>query len=243
MRIGIGGIGIGVAPVVAPAPPEEPGETPSSNLWPQENFDSADGLTLGGWTVSNGVATSPHTFGALIGTATATLATGRHRCEADLDGNPEGATLEVRAGGAVALTSTAASGTVSNEFNIGAVGSQDIVLRGGDGDEEIGGIRLTALRVTRVAPTITSLGTISGSTASPLSHSLLANATVTWSIRTAAQNPASIDHASFEIDGNKLEWLGGSLETAPAGGEYAVVVRATDGSGLYAEQTITVTVA
>ena len=99
------------------------------------------------------------------------------------------------------------------------------------------------------APTITSGNTANNVENTVLAHALTANEGVTWSIRTAVQNGASVDHDKFELSGSTLRWASNGTkdyETPNDTGSnntYVVVVRATDvDEGLTTDQTITVTV-
>jgi hypothetical protein len=91
-------------------------------------------------------------------------------------------------------------------------------------------------------PTITSANTFTVAENSTLAHALAANETVAWTITGGA------DAADFEISGSTLRWAGNVTRDyeAPADADtnntYVVQVTATDGVGLTASQTITVTV-
>ena len=98
------------------------------------------------------------------------------------------------------------------------------------------------------APTITSGNTANNVENTVLAHALTANEGVTWAIRTAVQNGASVDHDKFELSGSTLRWASNGTkdyETPNDTGSnntYVVVVRATDGASNTTDQTITVTV-
>lgn len=98
------------------------------------------------------------------------------------------------------------------------------------------------------APTITSSASASVTENLTLAHSLTASEPVTWTIRTVAENAASVDYDEFEISGSTLRWLGNgnkdfeSPTDADANNAYVVVARATDGASNTTDQTITVTV-
>lgn len=94
------------------------------------------------------------------------------------------------------------------------------------------------------APTITSTNTFSINEGEPLAKVLTANETVIWSIVGGA------DAADYELapDGFTLRWAGNGTQNyedpadLDANNTYIVTVRATDGAGLTADQTITGTV-
>jgi hypothetical protein len=98
------------------------------------------------------------------------------------------------------------------------------------------------------APTITSSASLSVTENSTLAHALTSSESVTWTIRTSAQNVASVDYDEFEISGSTLRWVSNGTrdyETPTdtgANNTYVVVVRATDGSNNTTDQAITVTV-
>lgn len=97
-------------------------------------------------------------------------------------------------------------------------------------------------------PTITSSSSASVQENVVLAHALTADEGVTWAIRTAVQDAASVDHAQFEISGSTLRWASNGTQDyeAPADDDtdnaYVVVVRATDLGANTTDQTITVTV-
>lgn len=105
--------------------------------------------------------------------------------------------------------------------------------------------RTFSISVTDVddtAPTITSNNTASVNENATLAHALTANEAVTWSIIGGA------DQAEFEIFGSTLRWASNGTQDyespadADMGNDYVVQVRATDASGNFADQTITVSV-
>lgn len=71
---------------------------------------------------------------------------------------------------------------------------------------------------------------------------------VTWSIRTAAENAASVDASQFELSGSTLRWAANATRNfespTDANGDnvYVAVIRATDAAGNFSEQTISATV-
>ena len=97
-------------------------------------------------------------------------------------------------------------------------------------------------------PTITSSASPSNVENVVLAHALTANESVTWAIRSVAQDSASVDAARFEISGSTLRWASNGTkdyeapDDADTNNTYIVVVRATDTSGNTTDQTITVTV-
>lgn len=99
-----------------------------------------------------------------------------------------------------------------------------------------------------VAPIITSNNATSLAENTKLAWTLTANETVTWSIRTSAQNAASVDYTKFQLAGNILQWINdGTVDyEAPtdtgANNTYVAVIRATDLAGNSTDQTFTVTV-
>lgn len=115
---------------------------------------------------------------------------------------------------------------------------------------EIGGVTVDASNVVNDVPlSITSPAASSNPENVTLAHMLTATRSVTWTIRTAAQNAASVDHTQFEISGNTLRWIGNGTKNyeAPAdagsNNTYIVVVRATNAfTGAASDQTVTVTV-
>lgn len=102
--------------------------------------------------------------------------------------------------------------------------------------------------IDATAPTITSANSGNCAENATLSHSLTANESVTWAIRTAVQNAASVDHDKFEISGSTLRWAANGTkdfetpDDADTNNTYIVVVRATDTLGNTTDQTITITV-
>lgn len=112
----------------------------------------------------------------------------------------------------------------------------------GDGELVIVGSSAVTVPVDVTAPTITSSSAFSNSEALQLSHILTANESVTWSLIGGA------DLAQFQLTGNELQWVADGFQDyespvdAGANNTYVVQVRATDGSGNTADQTITVTV-
>lgn len=98
------------------------------------------------------------------------------------------------------------------------------------------------------APTITSASSVTNTENTTLSHNLTANETVTWAIRTTAENASSTDAAKFELSGSTLSWLSNGTKNFEAPDDsngdnvYVVVVRATDAAGNFTDQTISVTV-
>lgn len=124
-----------------------------------------------------------------------------------------------------------------------------VVVRGTAANGEFAESTIT-VTVTDVneAPTITSSASASVSENATLSHSLTADKSVTWTIRSVGQNGASVDASAFELSGSTLRWASNGTkdyETPTDTGSnntYVVVVRATDAGSLYSEQTITVTV-
>lgn len=97
-------------------------------------------------------------------------------------------------------------------------------------------------------PTITSSASVSVAENAQLAHDLTASEAVNWTIRTSAQNAASVDYTHFEISGSTLRWLSNGAKDYEVPGDtgsnntYVVVVRATDWVSNTADQTITVTV-
>ncbi|MES2904147.1 MAG: hypothetical protein V4696_08185 [Pseudomonadota bacterium] len=105
------------------------------------------------------------------------------------------------------------------------------------------------LRAVAGAPIFASASSVSNPENTTLAHALSANEPVTWAIRTAVQNAASVDHAKFELSGSTLRWASNGTKDFEAPDDtgtnntYVVVVRATDvDQGLTTDQTITVTV-
>lgn len=98
------------------------------------------------------------------------------------------------------------------------------------------------------APTITSASSTSVAENATLAWSLTASESVTWSIRTSAQNAASVDYTRFELSGSTLRWLSNGTkdyETPNDTGSnntYVVVIRATDAASNTTDQTFTATV-
>lgn len=92
------------------------------------------------------------------------------------------------------------------------------------------------------APTITSASTANNAENSVLAHTLTASESVTWSL------VGGVDQAKFELSGSTLRWTSNGTKDfeAPddtgANNTYIVDVRATDGVGLTANQTVTITV-
>lgn len=92
------------------------------------------------------------------------------------------------------------------------------------------------------APTITSDAATSVAGNATLSFTLTADEDVTWTITGGA------DQAQFQISTDELQWIAdgsqdySSPADANADNVYVVIVRATDASDNYSEQTISVTV-
>jgi hypothetical protein len=108
--------------------------------------------------------------------------------------------------------------------------------------------RIRRLRTDSVTPTITSNASVSVEENATLAHTLTASESVTWAIRTAVQDAASLDHDEFELSGSTLRWSSNGTRDYETPSDtntnnaYVVVVRATDTAGNTADQTITVTV-
>jgi hypothetical protein len=100
----------------------------------------------------------------------------------------------------------------------------------------------TADNPDSTAPTITSSATKSVVENATLSHSLTANESVTWSI------VGGVDQGDFKISGSTLQWINNGTKDyenstdSDGNNTYVVIVRATDSSGNWTNQTITVTV-
>ena len=99
------------------------------------------------------------------------------------------------------------------------------------------------LRAVAGAPSITSTNTVSNPENTTLSHALIANEPVTWSI------VGGEDQARFELLGSSLRWASNGTkdfeapDDANTDNAYIVTVRATDvDESLTTDQTITVTV-
>ena len=131
------------------------------------------------------------------------------------------------------------------DANLTGITSATIIAYSGKGvysaDYTIGAADVTA-------PTITSGNSASVAENATLEHVLTANETVTWSIRTAAENVLSVDYADFELNGNVLRWTGNGFkdyelpDDTGTNNTYVVVVRATDVSLNTTDQTVTITV-
>ncbi len=111
------------------------------------------------------------------------------------------------------------------------------------------GPRTGGLVAVAGAPIFNSANSRSVAENTTLAHTLSANEPVTWAIRTAVQNAASVDHDKFELSGSTLRWASDGTKDFEAPDDtgtnntYVVVVRATDvDEGLTTDQTITVTV-
>jgi hypothetical protein len=101
-----------------------------------------------------------------------------------------------------------------------------------------------AVVVDTTPPSITSLDTVSLAENTPLSHALTADEPVTWSIT------GGDDAAFFRLNGagDQLLWAAGftpdyeNPQDANSNNTYWVTIRATDGTGNFSNQTITVTI-
>ena len=97
-------------------------------------------------------------------------------------------------------------------------------------------------------PTISTNASQSVAENATLAVTLAANETVTWAIRTAVQDAASLDHDEFEISGTTLRWSANgtrnyeSPSDTNTNNDYVVVIRATDTAGNTTDKTITVSV-
>jgi hypothetical protein len=103
-------------------------------------------------------------------------------------------------------------------------------------------VTITVTDVDEVDPTITSSSSVSVDENTQLSHTLTADEAVTWSIDGGA------DQAQFEISGSTLRFTSNGTKDyesptdSNADNVYIVSVLATDGSGNFASQVISVTV-
>lgn len=97
-------------------------------------------------------------------------------------------------------------------------------------------------------PNITSASAVAAQEAAVLAHALTADESVTWAIRTSAQDAASVDYAEFALSGSTLTWVANGTkdysapDDADVNNAYIVVIRATDLAANTSDQTITVTV-
>jgi hypothetical protein len=97
-------------------------------------------------------------------------------------------------------------------------------------------------------PNITSAAAVAAQEAAVLAHGLTADESVTWAIRTSAQDAASVDYAEFALSGSTLTWVANGTkdysapDDADANNTYIVVIRATDLAANTTDQTVTVTV-
>jgi hypothetical protein len=102
--------------------------------------------------------------------------------------------------------------------------------------------------VDEIPPTITSAAYVTVMENAQLVHSLTADETVTWSIRTFAQDGNSLDAQLFGLVGSELRWSGNGVKDfedpkdSNQDNIYVVVVRATDLAGNFSDQTISVEV-
>lgn len=110
---------------------------------------------------------------------------------------------------------------------------------------------VVAHTIDAFGPVFTSSATANNAENSVLAHTLSATdaTAVTFAIRTAVQDAASLDHDEFEINGGTtLRWSANGTRNREIPSDtntdnaYVVVVRATDANAHTTDQTITITV-
>lgn len=199
------------------------------------------------------------TLDDLTGAAASSLAIGASGASSldDLTASGTGS-LSIIGAGAATLDDLAGAGTASLAIAaVGSTGLADLTALGAGSLSIVGVGAATLADLTgsgtgtigdTTAPTITSSSTVDNAENSTLAHSLTADESVTWSIRTSGQNGASVDYALFELSGSTLRWAGDGTKDYEAPDDsdtdnaYIVVVRATDLASNATDQTITVTV-
>jgi hypothetical protein len=157
--------------------------------------------------------------------------------------------------GGVATHGTGGDGGSSAGGRGGNGGSSGLTCGGGGGGYTGVGARGQIILTFTAAPapdttppTITTNAAQSVQENTPLNVSLTADESVTWSIRTEAQDAVSVDDDKFEISGTTLRWTGNGVkdfeipDDTGANNTYVVVIRATDTSSNTTDKTITVTV-
>ena len=136
------GLSLGLGPaVVAEAEP-----TPGPELWAQPAFDASTGLTLGDWTVTDGVADNNFSLTFMSATALDTLVAGTYQIEGEFVIPPSAGellgTLNVHIAG-VFKNIPAVLGPFSTTVDVGTIGSQVIRMR----EAQSGNIGLTSFSV------------------------------------------------------------------------------------------------
>jgi hypothetical protein len=120
-------------------------------LWAQPAFDASTGLTLGNWTVADGIADNNFDPSFMSATALDTLDTGDYLIEGEFVDPPSGGpgslfgVLNVQIAG-VSKNIPAALGPFSTTLTVGSIGSQVIRMRESQGDP----IGLTSFSVKKI---------------------------------------------------------------------------------------------